>query len=286
MNWTMIELISPERLDETPSEHDPIVIDARPVVRYLAGHIPGAVSLPASRLFDPKSMELKAVEALAEEFGRIGVSNDSAVVVGDSFDGQNAAILAWTLEYLGHEKTQILSSYVESWTSLGRELLYRPVKLERAKFVANSNPNVRATLEEVRMTQTGKLVDFRSAKEFTGELTSESRAGHLPDAINLPWTDLLAQGYEFLKPKQDLAKSVERVGLGTNDGIVAYCNYGPRAAVGFIALQQLGFEKIRVYDGSFHQWALHPELPVHTERPTGISTAQNSKWEEYILPGC
>jgi thiosulfate/3-mercaptopyruvate sulfurtransferase len=282
----MIELINPERLDETSSKRDPIVIDARPVVRYLAGHIPGAVNLPASRLFDPKSMELKAVEALAHEFGRIGVSNDSAVVVSDSFDGQNAAILAWTLQYLGQRKIRILSSYVESWIQLGRELLYRPVKLEKADFVANSNPNVRATLDEVRMTHPGKLVDFRSAKEFTGELTSEPRAGHLPDAINLPWTELLAQGYEFLKPKQDLSKSVESVGLGTDDEIVAYCNYGPRAAVGFVALQQLGFEKIRVYDGSFHQWALHPELRVQTERPTGTSAAQNSKWEKYILPGC
>jgi thiosulfate/3-mercaptopyruvate sulfurtransferase len=282
----MIELVNPERLDETSSVHDLIIIDARPVVRYLAGHIPGAVNLPASRLFDPKSMELKAVEALAHEFGQIGVSNDSAVVVGDSFDGQNAAILAWTLQYLGHRKIRILSSYIESWTQIGRELLYRPVKLEKAEFVANLNPDVRATLEEVRTIQPGKLVDFRSVKEFTGELTSEPRAGHLPNAINLPWTELLANGYEFLKPKHDLAKSIESVGLSANDEIVAYCNYGPRAAVGFVALQQLGFEKIRVYDGSFHQWALHPELPVQTERPAETSTDQNSKWEKYILPGC
>jgi thiosulfate/3-mercaptopyruvate sulfurtransferase len=282
----MIELFNPERLDETSSEHDPIIIDARSVIRYLAGHIPGAVNLPASRLFDPKSMQLKTVEVLAEEFGRIGVRNDSEVVVSDSFDGQNAAILAWTLEYLGHEKTRILSRYVESWIQLGRELLYRPVKLERAEFVAESNPSVRATLEHVKMTHPRKLVDFRSTKEFTGELTSEPRAGHLPNAINLPWTELLAQGYEFLKPKQDLAKVVESVGLSTGNEIVAYCNYGPRAAVGFVALQQLGFEKVRVYDGSFHQWALHSELPVHADSPIRSSAAQSAKWEKYVLPGC
>src|SRR5215469_10204174 len=153
----MIELIHPERLDETAAETDLTILDARPVVRYLAGHIPGAVNFPASRLFDPKSMELKSVEVLTQEFGRVGISSDSPIVVSDSFDGQNAAIVAWALEYLGHAKVRILSSYIESWVQLGRELLYRPVELDESEFTAKLNPSVRATLDQVREAGSRKL---------------------------------------------------------------------------------------------------------------------------------
>lgn len=282
----MIELVDAGRFDEISERPRVRIVDPRPPVRYLAGHIPRAVNFPASKLFDPKSLALKSLETLASQFGEIGVGDDSSLLLYDSYDGQNAAMLGWVLEYLGHRPVGILSHYIESWAQQGRELLYRPVKLDRAELTARPNPNVRATLEQTVKSDDKILLDLRSAREYDGSLVNEARAGHIPGAVNLPWTDLVGEGYEFLRPKPELAQRVASAGLNPQDEIVAYCNYGPRAAVGFVALQQLGYEKLRVFDGSFHQWALHPELPIKTEKPAEISGTQPGQWEAYVLPGC
>lgn len=282
----MIELVGSGRFDEISAGPGARIVDPRSPVRYLAGHIPRAVNFPASRLFDPKSLALRSAERLASEFGEIGIGDDSSVLLYDSSDGQNAAMVGWVLEYLGHTHVGILSHYVESWARQGRDLLYRPVKLDRAELTARPSPNIRATLEQTVNTDDKILVDLRSAKEFDGSLVNEARAGHIPGSVNLPWTELLGQGDEFLRPKPELAKRVASAGLVPQSEIVAYCNFGPRAAVGFVALKQLGFEKVRVFDGSFHQWALHPELPVKTEKPAEVSATPQGQWEGYVLPGC
>ncbi len=263
-----------------------MIVDPRPTIKYLGGHIPGAVSLPTLKVLDPKTLELKSAERLAEEFGGVGLDPDTTVVLCDSFDGQNSAMLAWVLEYLGHEKVKILSSFIEAWAQEGRDLLYRPVKPGAASFHPRPNPAVRASLHDVVETQGKKLVDLRSLQEFNGEQTSEARAGHIPGAVNLPWTGLLGAGNEFLRSKPELERAVRNTGLNPSDQIVTYCNYGPRASVGFIALQQLGYRNVRVYDGSFHQWALHPELPVEAGGRGGFTKAPTGEWTDYVLPGC
>ncbi len=282
----MVTIIDMPWLDQHLADQRLKIVDPRSIIKYLGGHIPGAVSLPVLKVLDQKTLELKPEVLLAEEFGGIGIDADTTVVVYDSFDGQNSAMLAWVLEYLGHERVKILSSFVEAWSQEGRELLYRPIKPDRASFQTRLNPAVRATLHDVAKTENRKLVDLRSPEEFNGELTSEARAGHLPGAINLPWNRLLGHGNEFLRSKSELEEAARSIGLGPADQIVTYCNYGPRAAVGYMALQQLGYENVRVFDGSFHQWALHPELPVEAEGRGASPKAPTGEWASYVLPGC
>lgn len=272
-------------LDQRLAERGYKIVDPRTIIKYLGGHIPGAISLPVSKIFDQNTLELKPEQLLAEQFGEAGIDTDTTVVLYDSFDGQSSAMLAWVLEYLGHEKVKILSSFIEAWAKDGRDLLYRQVKPEPARFQARLTPAVRATLREVVEIHGRKLVDLRSREEFDGRLTSETRAGHVPGAISLPWTDLLGQSNEFLRSKPELEKAVGSLGLRPTDQIVTYCNYGPRAALGYIALRQLGYESVRVYDGSFHQWALHPELLVEAGGE-GSTKSSTGEWASYVLPGC
>ncbi len=237
------------------------------------------------KVFDPRTLELKPVAGLTEELAGLGVDTDTTVVLCDSFDGQNAATLAWVLEYLGHQKVKILSSFIEAWAQDGRDLGYRPVRPDPVNFGSKENLSIRASLQDVGLPGQ-KLLDLRSVQEFDGELTNESRAGHIPGAINLPWTSLLGAGNEFLRSKPELEKAFRNTGVEPSDHIVTYCNYGPRAALGFIALQQLGYGHVRVYDGSFHQWALHLELSVEAKGSVVTPSAPAEKWAKYVLPGC
>ena len=238
------------------------VIDPRPRVKYLQGHIPKAVNFALSEIFDKETLELYSLERLVEVVGKMGVDMDSTVVLYDSYDGQSAAMLAWLLEYLGHPRVSILSNYLEGWAKNGGKILYRQVDNEPRSFNLKTGFPSRANINQVRANEGEKLLDLRGGDEFQGKVSTEPRPGHIPGAINLPWTELISNDGSFLKSRPELKSVFARTGLNETDRIITYCSNGPRAALGYIALQQSGFENIRVYDGSFHQWARRPDFPI------------------------
>ena len=116
-------------------------------MRYMQGHLRGAVNLPAVRLFGREG-KLLSVYELAEYFGSGGRGNDTTVTMYDGGDGRNAAMAAWTLEYLGHTNVRIMDVFFEQWAAQGREKLYRPVRPTANTLEPMINPSVRATLED------------------------------------------------------------------------------------------------------------------------------------------
>ncbi len=257
----MPEIVDFSWIDEHKDDSDLVIVDPRPPVKYLQGHIPGAVNLPSSKLFDRTTLEILPVERLAEIIGNNGIDMERAVLVYDDRDGQNMALLAWTLELLGHSRVKCLSRFMEGWTRDHRPITYRPVKLIPRTIHANAIQHVRATLPEVSNDDELKLVDVRSREEYEGKTDQTSVPKHLPGAINLPWTSLLGEQDQLFRPKNELEKTLSEHGLYNNDRIVTYCSFGPRAALGYIALQQLGFKDVKVYDRSFQQ----------SPKPTAIS---------------
>lgn len=260
----MVKFVEASWLQDHLSDPSLVIVDPRPVVKYLGGHIPHAVNLPMSKLLDPKTMALLPPDQLSKIFGENGIDAKSTAVLYDDYDGQNAAMLAWSLKYLGLAVVALLTPRLGSWTEGGGELLYKPVSKSPKKFVANPNTNLRSLAEEILYNRDAKILDLRSREEFQGKVATETRTGHIPGAINIPWTELLGKE-EFLRPVNELEKVFERIGVSPNDRIVTYCTYGPRAAIGFLALQRLDYRKVSVYDGSFHQWAQRSELPVEGE---------------------
>ncbi len=259
----MVRIVDAASLERRPGSSLAIT-DARPTIKYLQGHVPGAVNLPGWKVFEEKTLRLSQVDQLAKTFGEAGISEENPVVIYDDFDGQNAAMLAWTLEFLGHRDVSVLGGFMEKWVKEGRQILYRPVKPVPRTFKASTNRQVRATAEEILLENSLKLVDLRSAEEYDGKATTETRAGHIPGAVSLPWTNLLGQDGELFRSRAELERAVLDVGLQPSDRVVAYCSYGPRGALGYIALKELGFKNVRVFDGSFHLWAQNQQLPVET----------------------
>ncbi len=239
------------------------ILDPRPPLEYLRGHVPRAVNVPLSKVYDTHTLELLPNKKLAEVFGEAGVDANE-VLLYDSHDGQSAAMVAWVLEYLGHPKVRILSCFFEGWVEQGYQTLYRPVKPRPREFIAKPNHELRAHIQDLIVNKGQRLIDARSKEEYLGQHRTEPRAGHLPAAINLPWTRLVGEGNMFLRTLEELKREVAAISLNTSEPVVTYCSTGPRAAVAFVALQQLRFSNVRVYDGSFHQWASRPDLQVET----------------------
>jgi thiosulfate/3-mercaptopyruvate sulfurtransferase len=123
------------------------------------------------------------------------------------------------------------------------------------------NPALRATIDDVLAAHDVKLVDFRSHQEYGGTTTvGEDQAGHIPGAVNIVWRDLGHPPERMFKPIDDLARITNAAGVNPGDKVVAYCRSGPRAALGRLALSQLGME-VRLFDGSFAQWS-QAGLPI------------------------
>jgi thiosulfate/3-mercaptopyruvate sulfurtransferase len=257
----MARLVSTSWVAERLGQRGFLIVDPRRPMKYLSGHLPGAVNLPAYKAFGADGA-LLAPDLLAESIGSAGLDDAIVPVIYDSLEGQNAAMIAWILEYLGRNDVHVMGAFFEQWKLEGREVLYRPVEGQAASFSWHENPAIRATLDEVRELRGVQLADFRSHDEFTGERDMDGHPGHIPGAVNLVWRDLANPPTNLLRPSDELARLAETAGLRKDRPVIAYCRSGPRAALGYLALEHLGYE-VRLFDGSWAQWA-RAQLPAAT----------------------
>ncbi len=255
----MINFVDADWVEKNLDASGLVILDPRRQMKYLQGHIHKAINVPIGQAFD-EDMELHADKDLARWLGNAGLDNSLTPVIYDSYDGQSGSMLAWILEYLGCPVVHLMNAFYEQWREKSREVFYRPVIAQRREFKPRNDPKIRATIQYIRETANLKLIDLRSPEEYAGAVDVEGKRGHIPNAINIPWKDFLAGGGKFLASRGEMERLISLSGIQTSDTIVAYCKYGLRAAVGYVALKDLGFN-VRLYDRSFAEWARNG-LPV------------------------
>ena len=238
-----------------------LVIDPRSAMRYLMGHLRGAVSVPYKKLQGPDG-KLGPPEQLASAFGDVGLGDEVTPVLYDHQDGRNAAMAAWVLEYLGRDDVHIMDLRYEAWKEQGRDVLYRPVPTTASSFTARLNPAIRATLENVAERGSASLIDARSPEEFRGEFEADHRPGHIPGAVSLPHADLAGSDGNLYAGQDTLRERLAGAGIAESEPVIAYCRSGIRAAVTWLALDQIGYTT-SLYDGSYVDW-MDSDRPVET----------------------
>ena len=248
----MATFVSADWVSEHIGRPGYLVIDPRSAMRYLMGHLRGAVSVPFKKLQGPDS-RLGPPEQLAAAFGEAGLGDDVTPVLYDHQDGRNVAMASWVLEYLGRNDVHIMESRYEDWKDQGREVLYRPVLTEPKPFTARINPSVRATLQDAANPGETKLLDTRTPEEFLGQVEMDHRAGHIPGAVNLPHSELAGTDGKLLIDPDLLQQRLAPVGITPQDPVVAYCRSGVRASVAYMAMKQAGYN-VRLYDASYGEW--------------------------------
>ena len=229
-----------------------LVIDTRSAMRYLMGHLKLAVSLPPTKILDAQS-RLLPVDQLGALFGSVGLGDREIPVLYDRYDGRNAAMVAWAMEYLGRDDVHIMDVVFDQWEDQNREVFYRPVPTEARRFTPQTNPLVRATLAEVSGASGLRLVDTRSREEYRGEAETDARPGHIPGAVNIVWQDLVGQDGQLTCSEEKVRQVLDEAGISHNEPIVAYCQVGARAAVAYLAFSRLGYD-VKLYDGSYAEW--------------------------------
>jgi thiosulfate/3-mercaptopyruvate sulfurtransferase len=243
------------------------LIDAEPGEAYARAHIPGAVNLHYMDLEDAeenaKSGRPVFPQMAANKFGDLGVAANTEVIVYDSGNGRGASALWYILKYIGHERVQVVDGGFRKWVKEGRPVSQDEAKRSKARYVLHTpRADWALTTEQVR---TGKavLVDARSLAEFAGKESGGARqAGHIPGAISFPW-DKLADRIATFKDESAMRKALATAGLTPEKQIVTYCNPGlGRSTYLLLALSLLGYDKVKVYPGSYLEWAADPGRPI------------------------
>ena len=250
----MATFVSAEWVEEHIGGPGYLLVDPRSAMRYLMGHLRGAVSVPLKKLQDEQGRLLPA-EELAATFAAAGLSDGVAPVLYDGSDGRNAAMHTWMLEYLGRDDIHIMDLLYEQWKEQGREVLYRPVAAKTGAFTPKVQTSGRATVDDAANPGNAKLLDTRSAEEYRGEVEIDQRPGHIPGSIHLAWSELAGADGRLLIEPERLEQALSSVGVGRDDAVIAYCRSGLRAALPYLAMKQAGYD-VRLYDGSYVEWMM------------------------------
>ena len=252
-----------------PSDNTKLVeVDYDPENGYRKGHIAGASLIWWKRdINDPITRDIidkKQFEAL---MSKNGIRQDSQVVLYGDFNNWFAAFVFWVFKYYGHKNVKIMNGGRKKW-----ELEQRPYTTEEPKIAPTTyvamppDEGLRAYLFDVRRALDRKevaLVDVRSPKEFTGEITAPpeypmehaQRGGHVPGAQNIPWATAVNDADGTFKSVAELQQNYTPKGITPDKDIICYCRIGERSSHSWFVLKYLlGYPQVRNYDGSWTEW--------------------------------
>ncbi len=247
------------------------LIDMTDDIQYQRFHVPSALHLPYRDLNTTDRFGVSyssGTDELTRVLGLLGVSADSHIVIYDDLGGLNASRLYWELEGLGHQRISLLDGGLVKWILEGRKVSNKTGQTRKTAYSpANKKGRANlATLAEItRLPPAAVLLDVRTQQEYAGD-PRQPRSGHIPAARWWPWDTTVDFNDGFrLKPVAELKRQLQALGIRDPESpVYLYCRTGHRASQSYYVLRQLGFSKVKIYDGSIAEYSRHKELPLKT----------------------
>ncbi|EPP6743084.1 3-mercaptopyruvate sulfurtransferase [Cronobacter dublinensis] len=236
---------------------------------YRAGHLPGALFFDIEALSDhasPLPHMMPRPETFAVAMRELGVNDDKHLIIYDEGNLFSAPRAWWMLRAFGVQNVSILAGGLAEWQRDGFPLQEGAVEAPEGEFEAKLDELQIKRLTDVLLAShenTAQIVDARPAARFNAEADEPRpglRRGHMPGALNVPWTELVVKGQ--LKTTDELHAIFARQGVNLHRPIITICGSGVTAAVVTLALATLGASDVTLYDGSWSEWGGRQDLPV------------------------
>ncbi|MFE3546025.1 sulfurtransferase [Nocardia sp. NPDC059177] len=240
---------------------------------YEGGHIEGAVRLDwKTDLQDQVRRDFVNQEQFSDLLSARGIANDDTVVLYGGNNNWFAAYAYWYFKLYGHNDVKLLDGGRKKWELDGRPLSRDAVSRPATQYKASAPDNsIRAFRDEVIAAIGAKnLVDVRSPDEFSGKILAPAhlpqeqsqRAGHIPSAINVPWSKAANEDGTF-RTDGELAELYKDAGLDGEKETIAYCRIGERSSHTWFVLQELlGHQNVKNYDGSWTEYGSLVGVPI------------------------
>ena len=262
-------VIEPDELEKSLGYDNILIVDLSRTENYLKMHVPAAVHLEYPQIIAPRRPVMGLVpddDTLVSVFSSLGIDEHTHVVAYDDEGGGRAARLLWTLEVAGHTRFSLLNGGLHAWVNEGHPLESIAVTPNTKTFhiQRDNKPCVDSAYISERLGDDNCcLLDARSPDEYNGIKRYAERAGHIPGAVNLEWTQAIDPGRNMrLKKTGELTALLAPLGVTPDKEVITYCQTHHRSAHTYIMLKQLGYDNVKAYAGSWSDWGNNPELPV------------------------
>ncbi len=252
-----------------PSDNLKLVeVDYDPENGYRKGHIKGASLIWWKRdINDPVTRDIVDKIQFEALMSKNGITPDAEVVLYGDFNNWFAAFAFWVFKYYGHKNIKIMNGGRKKWELENKPYTTEEPQIAPTNYAAQPpDEGLRAYLFDVRRALGRKevgMVDVRSPKEFTGEITAPpeypmehaQRGGHVPGAQNIPWATAVNDADGTFKSVEDLQQNYVPKGITPDKDIICYCRIGERSSHSWFVLKYLlGYPQVRNYDGSWTEW--------------------------------
>ncbi|KFF14217.1 sulfurtransferase [Chryseobacterium soli] len=268
----MSPIISVSELKENFHQENLVILDARVgkdiAQTYLQNYIKGAKFIDLDKDLAEIGKDaafggrhpLPDIQKFAETLSNIGISENSHIVIYDDKNGGNAAARAWwMLKSFGIENVQVLNGGIQAAEKAGVEFSSGNEHFEKTSLLKRDQWLLPVSnLEEVErelQKRSSTVIDVRDAYRYKGESEPiDLVAGHIPGAINIPFSENLDEAGNFLSPeilKEKYSKLLEN----TSKDLIIHCGSGVTACHTILALYYAGFEIPKLYVGSWSEWS-------------------------------
>jgi thiosulfate/3-mercaptopyruvate sulfurtransferase len=276
-----MEYAHPEVLVDTDwvdqHKNDPKVrvaeVDYDPTANYTLGHVPGSVLIDwKADINDPLTRNIITKQACESLLQRVGVNDDTTLVLYGDFNNWFAAFAFWVFKYYGYKDVRLMNGGRKKWLEEDKPVTKDIPSHAKGNFRASEpDSSIRVFLKYVRDTLGSKiLVDVRGPKEFTGEILAPpeyptehaQRGGHIPGAVNIPWGQAVNEDGTF-KSADELQKLYQSKGVAADKEVISYCRIGERSShTWFVLKYLLGYPNVKNYDGSWTEWGNMINNPI------------------------
>ncbi len=234
---------------------------------YGSGHIPGAVFADLTAdLSDPDSelaYALPSPEAFCAAMERLGVGDESTVVLYDRSTSFWAARVWWMLRWVGFDRAALLDGGMRAWTARGNPLSDVEPQPSPGRLTPSVRPELvadRAEVLEAVDDDAVCIIDTFTPEHYRGEWTRYARAGHIPGAVNISAASMYAEDGRLISDDAlDAMHPIRR-----DARTITYCGGGVMAAANAFIMHRLGFTDVAVYMASLREWAYDPSVPMET----------------------
>lgn len=232
---------------------------------YRKSHIRGAYYIDLEGdLSGPKGEHggrhpLPEIGKFVEVLEKLGISNDSIVVIYDDGEFPVAARLWWMMKYIGIDRVYVLEGGFKAWEESGMETTDEiPVVGEKGKLEIKIHPEMLFSIDEVRKNIGNKhaaIIDSRARERYLGiEEPIDKRGGHIPGALNYFWKNIL--NGNKIKSEDELRDYFKE--LKKYENIIVHCGSGITACPNIIALDEIDMKPV-LYLGGWSDWVSYDE---------------------------